>query len=64
MVEKLNNNEIKIKINQQCLEYQKKSIIDFYKEKKISYNVFTFTDNILNLISESTFITSASIINL
>jgi len=53
VVEKLNNNEIKIKINQQCLEYQKKSIIDFYKEKKISYNVFSFTDNILNLISET-----------
>ena len=53
VIKKIKNEGYEIAINQQCLEYQKNSIIDFYDKNKIKNNVFNFTDNILNLISSS-----------
>jgi len=42
-----------IEIRQQCIEYQKNSIVEFYKENNIKNNVFDFTNNILDVISSS-----------
>ena len=43
----------KIKINQQCVASQKKSLIEFYNKNYISNYVFDFSSNILELISSS-----------
>ena len=42
-----------IKINQQCIENQKDSLIEFYNNINIKNNIFDFTDKILDLISSS-----------
>ena len=43
----------KIQINQQCIESQKDSIINYYKKKNIKNYVFEFEKNILDLIFSS-----------
>jgi len=43
----------KIQINQQCIESQKDSIINYYKKKNIKNYVFEFERNILDLILSS-----------
>ena len=42
-----------IQINQQCIQNQKKSIIDFYAKNKVENYVFEFDANILKLILSS-----------
>ncbi len=43
----------KIEINQQCLEKQKSSLINFYNKNNIKNYVFDFEKNILKLVSSS-----------
>ena len=43
----------KVEVIQQCTESQKESIKKFYKENNIKSNVFTFSNDILNLITSS-----------
>ena len=52
-VEMLKNKQFEIEINQQCIKNQESSLVEFYKTKNIKYNVFKFTDNILDLISRT-----------
>ena len=42
-----------IQINQQCVKEQKDSIISFYNKNDIKNNVFTFSNNILQMIASS-----------
>ena len=42
-----------IEINQQCINQQKNSLVEFYKENNIKSNIFDFTSNILDLIKSS-----------
>ena len=42
-----------IEINQQCIENQKKSIIEYYEKNNIKNYVFEFDSNILRLILSS-----------
>lgn len=44
-----------IEINQQCVKNQKKELVDFYNKNNIKNNIFTFSDNILKLISLTDF---------
>ncbi len=53
VIKKIKDEGYEIFINQQCLQHQKNSIIDFYNKNKIKNNVFNFTDDILNLLSSS-----------
>jgi UDP-N-acetylglucosamine--N-acetylmuramyl-(pentapeptide) pyrophosphoryl-undecaprenol N-acetylglucosamine transferase len=43
----------KIEIVQQCLNKQKKLIVDFYKENNIKNYIFEFSDNVIELILSS-----------
>ena len=40
-----------IEISQQCIEFQKKTIAEFYQKNNIKNNVFEFKENIMELIS-------------
>ena len=42
-----------IAINQQCVESQKNSLVEFYNTNNIENNVFSFSNNILDLILSS-----------
>jgi len=42
-----------IEIRQQCVEHQKKSLVEFYRKNNIKSNIFNFTNNILDFISSS-----------
>ena len=42
-----------VKINQQCLGKQKKTLTEYYKKNNIKNNIFDFTNNILDLISST-----------
>ena len=53
VIKMLKDNEYKVEIFQQCIEEQKKSIIEFYNKNNIKNNVFSFANNILDLISLS-----------
>ncbi len=44
-----------IEINQQCVENQKKELVDFYNKNNIKNNIFSFSNNILKLISLTDF---------
>lgn len=54
-VKMLKDNGYEIEINQQCIESQKKEIVDFYNKHNIKNNIFSFSDNILKLISLTDF---------
>ena len=41
------DNNIKFKIYQQCLDYQKDELNKFYKELNLDFELFTFTNNLL-----------------
>jgi len=45
----------KVEVIQQCIDSQKESIIEFYKKNNIKSKVFTFTNDILSLITSSNF---------
>ena len=53
VVKKLKDKGYEIEINQQCIESQKNSLIEFYNKNNITNNVFSFTSNILDLILSS-----------
>ena len=53
VIKKINDEGIKVEINQQCIKGQKNTIVDFYKENKIKNYVFEFDKNILKLILSS-----------
>ena len=50
IVKKLKNEGYKIEINQQCIESQKKSLIEFYNKNSIKNKIFSFTNDILDLM--------------
>ena len=52
-IKMLKNEGYAIEINQQCIEQQKNSLIEFYKKNNIKSNIFDFTNNILDLIASS-----------
>ncbi len=45
---KLNNSKITIKVYQQCQEEQNEQISQFYQKAKIDYELFNFTDKIID----------------
>lgn len=49
----LKENGHEVSINQQCLKYQKNDLVNFYNKHNIKNNIFSFTNDILNLISSS-----------
>tara|TARA_B100000700_G_C14928180_1_gene800555 strand:- start:426 stop:1247 length:822 start_codon:yes stop_codon:yes gene_type:complete len=49
----IKENGYEVEIAQQCLPSQKNSIINFYNDSGIKNNIFTFENNILNLILKS-----------
>ena len=51
--ERLKKNKIPIKIYQQCLIQQNEQLSEFYKRNEINFELFNFTDNILNYYSKS-----------
>ena len=53
VINKIKEQGYKIQINQQCIENQKDSIINYYKKKNIKNYVFEFEKNILDLILSS-----------
>ena len=53
VIKKLKDKGHDIEINQHCIESQKKILTKFYKENNIKYNVFSFTEEILNLLISS-----------
>ena len=50
--EKLRNDEIPIKVYQQCQKKQNEYLSEFYKKAKIDFEVFHFTDKIINYYSK------------
>jgi UDP-N-acetylglucosamine--N-acetylmuramyl-(pentapeptide) pyrophosphoryl-undecaprenol N-acetylglucosamine transferase len=52
--------KIKIKIIQQCSEHQKKKLEEFYKNLKINYELFNFTNNILEYFSKAQLVITRS----
>tara|TARA_B100001057_G_scaffold224214_1_gene224517 strand:+ start:11420 stop:12511 length:1092 start_codon:yes stop_codon:yes gene_type:complete len=50
--EKLKNSNFPIKIYQQCQKTQNIQLSQFYKNKKISHEIFNFTDNIIKYYSK------------
>ena len=51
--DKLKNSKIPLKIYQQCQENQNEQLSHFYKEAKIDFEIFNFTDNILDYYSKA-----------
>ena len=52
IIEKFNNTEMAIKVYQQCQSIQNNKLAEFYKEKKIDYEIFNFTDKIIDYYSK------------
>ena len=53
VIKMIKENGYEISINQQCLEYQKQELVNYYNKYNIKNNIFSFTNDILNLISSS-----------
>ena len=51
--EKLNDPKIIIKVYQQCLEEQNDKLSIFYKNAKIDFEIFNFTDQIVNYYTKA-----------
>jgi UDP-N-acetylglucosamine--N-acetylmuramyl-(pentapeptide) pyrophosphoryl-undecaprenol N-acetylglucosamine transferase len=51
--DKLRNSKVPLKIYQQCQENQNEQLSHFYKEAKIDFELFNFTDDILNYYSKA-----------
>ena len=51
--EKLNDSKIIIKVYQQCLEEQNDKLSIFYKNAKIDFEIFNFTDQIVNYYTKA-----------
>ena len=52
-IKMLKDKGLTIEINQQCVKQQKNSLVEFYKKNNIKSNIFTFNNNILDLIKSS-----------
>jgi UDP-N-acetylglucosamine--N-acetylmuramyl-(pentapeptide) pyrophosphoryl-undecaprenol N-acetylglucosamine transferase len=52
ILEKLKNTEMKIKVYQQCQNKQNNQLAAFYKKKKIDYEIFNFTEKIIDYYSK------------
>jgi len=52
-IKMLQKNGYTIEINQQCIEQQQNSLVEFYKKNNIKSNIFNFSNNILDLIKSS-----------
>ena len=50
---RIKNSKIPLKIYQQCQENQNEQLSHFYKEAKIDFEIFNFTDNILDYYSKA-----------
>ena len=50
--EKLKNSEFQIKVYQQCQQNQNDELAKFYQNAKIDYEIFNFTDKIINYYSK------------
>ena len=48
----MRNDEIPIKVYQQCQKKQNEYLSEFYKKAKIDYEMFNFTDKIINYYSK------------
>ncbi|MDC1130375.1 UDP-N-acetylglucosamine--N-acetylmuramyl-(pentapeptide) pyrophosphoryl-undecaprenol N-acetylglucosamine transferase [Pelagibacteraceae bacterium] len=52
VIEKFKNTDMAIKVYQQCQSMQNNKLAEFYKEKKIDYEIFNFTDKIIDYYSK------------
>ena len=59
-MEKLNNFEFPIKVYQQCQKKQNKQLSDFYKKANIKYELFNFTENIIEYYLKSNLVITRS----
>jgi len=50
--EKFKNTEMTIKVYQQCQSMQNNQLAEFYKKTKIDYEIFNFTDKIIDYYSK------------
>ena len=50
---KLNNSQLQIKVYQQCLKNQNDQLSLFYKKENIKFEIFNFTDKIINYYLKS-----------
>jgi len=53
VVKMIKDKGYEIQINQQCVENQKNSIIEFYSKNAIKNNIFTFSNDIFKMIASS-----------
>ncbi len=58
--EKLQNSKIPIKVYQQCQNEQKNNLIEFYKKTKIDYEIFNFTNKIIDYYSKANLVITRS----
>ena len=58
--EKLKNQEIKIKVYQQCQKKQIDKLSQFYKKKEIEHEIFYFTKNIVKYYSKANLVITRS----
>ena len=58
--EKIKNSGISIEIYQQCQENQNILLSEFYKKTKINYEIFNFTDNIIEYYLKSNLVITRS----
>ena len=58
--EKLKNSKIPIKVFQQCQKDQNEKLIEFYRNYKVDYEVFNFTDKIIKYYSKSNLVITRS----
>ena len=55
IIKKCYENNIKFKIYQQCLDYQKDKLNKIYKELNLDFELFTFTNNLLKFYEKADF---------
>ncbi len=60
ILKKLNNFEFPIKVYQQCQKKQNKQLSDFYKKANIKYELFNFTENIIEYYLKSNLVITRS----
>ena len=58
--EKIKNSEIPIKIFQQCQKNQNNQLSEFYKKAEIDFELFNFTDNIIEYYQKSNLVITRS----
>ena len=58
--EKIKNQKISINVFQQCQKNQNKQLSKFYEKAKIDFEIFNFTNNIMNYYSKSNLVITRS----